>query len=89
MRKICCVIIDRANYGRLFPLLKYMDELDNIELSVICSGTTILERFGRVGDEIVQSGFNVIAEVNCEIEGSNVLSMTRASVSELSIFLLH
>ena len=55
-----------------------MDELDNIELSVICSGTTILERFGRVGDEIVQSGFNVIAEVNCEIEGSNVLSMTQS-----------
>ena len=53
-----------------------MDELDNIELSVICSGTTILERFEGVGDEIVQSGFNVIAEVNCEIEGSNVLSAT-------------
>lgn len=78
MRKICCVIVDRANYGRLFPLLKYLDALDDVELSIICAGTTILERFGKVANEVVDAGFNVIAEINCEVEGSNVLSMTQS-----------
>lgn len=78
MRKICCVIVDRANYGRLFPLLKYLNAQDNVDLSIICTGTTILERFGRVADEIENAGFNVIAKINCEIEGSNVLSMTQS-----------
>ena len=78
MRKICCVIVDRANYGRLFPLLEFLEGHRKVDLSIICTGTTILERFGRVADEIQNAGFNVIAKINCEIEGSNVLSMTQS-----------
>ena len=78
MRKISCIIVDRANYGRLFPLLEYLETHADVDLNIICAGTTILERFGRVESEIEDFGFSISARVNSEIEGSNVFSMTQS-----------
>ena len=45
--KICVLLVDRANYGRMYPVMKALDEDPDLELQVICAGTMLLERFGE------------------------------------------
>ena len=42
MRKICCFVVDRANYGRLRPVLQKLSKAEDIELVVITAGSMVL-----------------------------------------------
>ena len=44
--KICVVLVDRANYGRLFPVMHELKNNQECILQTICSGTMMLEKFG-------------------------------------------
>ena len=45
--KVAVVLVDRANYGRLWPVMREMQNNPRIELQVVCAGTMLLERFGK------------------------------------------
>lgn len=68
--RICCVLTDRANYGRLKPLLLALRAESWVNLSIICGGTTVLSRFGNLRDAIERDGFDVTGEVWHEVEGA-------------------
>jgi len=42
-----------------------------LELTTICAGTMVLERFGKAVDIVRKDGFDVDSEIFIEIEGSN------------------
>ena len=46
-RKVCVVLVDRANYGRLKPVMQAIADHPALELQVIAAGTMVLERFDR------------------------------------------
>lgn len=72
--KITCILVDRANYGRLQPVLDLLESADWCELTVICGGTTVIPRFGAMADQVAHAGVNVYHEV----EGSCGLSMAKS-----------
>jgi UDP-hydrolysing UDP-N-acetyl-D-glucosamine 2-epimerase len=69
-RKIAVVLIDRANYGRLKPVMEEMAMRPEIELQVVLSGTMMLDRFGMAKNVVIKDGFKVDEEVYMELEGS-------------------
>lgn len=77
-RKILVVLVDRANYGRLEPVMHAVQAHEALELSVLCSGSMVLPRFGRSVDVVKSAGFPVDAEIFMEIEGSNPMTMAKS-----------
>lgn len=71
---ITFILIDRANYGRLKPVMRACVAA-GLDVTAICGGSMVLPRFKRVVDTVRADGFNVIDEVYCEIEGSVDASM--------------
>lgn len=77
-RKITVVLVDRANYGRMWPVMKAIQDHPALELQVICTGTMLLARFGRAVDVVRKDGFTVDAEIFIEIEGSVPTTMAKS-----------
>jgi len=85
--KITTVLVDRANYGRLRPVLEVMRDDSGIELNLICTGTMLLDRFGKAVELVKKDGFSVSEEIYIELEGSVPSTMAKSiglAVIELS-----
>lgn len=76
--RIAAVLVDRANYGRMKPVLERMRRRPEIDLKIICSGTMLLERFGRAREVVAEDGFEIAADVYFEIEGSVPNTMAKS-----------
>lgn len=77
-RKICVVLVDRANYGRLKPVMQAISATSGLELQVIAAGTMVLERFGRPVEIVERDGFPVASQVYVELEGSTPVTMAKS-----------
>lgn len=77
-RKICAVLVDRANYGRMHPVMKAIQSDSDLELQTICAGTMLLERFGQAERVVVADGFHIDGRVYLELEGSVPVTMAKS-----------
>ncbi len=77
-RRVCVILVDRANYGRLKPVMRAIDDHPDLELTVLAAGTMVLERFGRAVEVVRGDGFEVHSEVYMELEGSTPVSMAKS-----------
>ena len=77
-RKIAVVLTNRSNYGRMKPVMQALKEHPMIELLLFCTGTMVLERFGRPVDLCKEDGFEVHAEIYTELEGDMPTSMAKS-----------
>ena len=77
-RKVCVVLVDRANYGRLKPVVGAIHRHPDLQLQVIASGTMVLERFGHPVDVVRADGFPVDGEIHIELEGSTPTTMAKS-----------
>jgi UDP-hydrolysing UDP-N-acetyl-D-glucosamine 2-epimerase len=77
-RKVCVVLVDRANYGRLKPVLQAITDCPELELQVLASGTMVLERFSRPVQVVRADGFPVDGEIYLELEGSTPTTMAKS-----------
>ena len=77
-RKVCVVLVDRANYGRLKPVMRAIDAHPALRLQVIAAGTMVLERFDHPVKLVREDGFPVHGEIYIELEGSNPVTMARS-----------
>jgi len=77
-RKVCVVLVDRANYGRLKPVMYAIKEHPQLELLIVAAGTMVLERFHKPVDVVRNDGFNVSGEVFLELEGSTPATMAKS-----------
>jgi len=78
VRKICVVLVDRANYGRLKPVMRAIADHPALQIQVIAAGTMVLERFGQPVQVVRQDGFPVDGEVYLELEGSTPSTMAKS-----------
>jgi len=78
-RKVCIVIISRANYGRIKSVLKAIDNHPDLELQLIVGASALLWRFGKVIDIIKQDGFKINTTVYLTIEGENPTTMAKST----------
>ena len=77
-RKICVVLVDRANYGRLKPVMHAIANHPKLQLQVLASGTMVLERFDQPVKVVRQDGFPVDGEIYIELEGSTPSTMAKS-----------
>jgi UDP-hydrolysing UDP-N-acetyl-D-glucosamine 2-epimerase len=77
-RKVCVVLVDRANYGRLKPVMRAIQRRSELELQVIASGTMLLERFQQPVEVVRADGFPVDGEIFVELEGSTPTTMAKS-----------
>lgn len=78
MKKICVVLVDRANYGRLKPVMQAIDKHLDLQLQVLVAGTMVLERFQQPFKVVQNDGFQIDGEVFMELEGSNPITMAKS-----------
>lgn len=77
-RRVAVVLVDRANYGRLEPVMYALSAHPKIEMLTIVGGTMVLERFGRPLKVVKDAGFRVDAEIYQELEGSTPATMAKS-----------
>lgn len=77
-RKICVVLVDRANYGRLKPVMEAIRHHPELELQVIAAGTMVLERFDLPVRNVRADGFTIDGEIFIELEGSTPVTMAKS-----------
>jgi len=77
-RTICVVLIDRANYGRLKPVMRAIQDHPDLKLQVIAAGSMVLARFGHPVDVVRADGFSVDGEIFTELEGSTPTTMAKS-----------
>src|SRR5579862_3543767 len=77
-RKVCVVLVDRANYGRLKPVMREIADHPALELQVVVAGTMVLARFGRPVDVVRWDGFRIDGEIYTELEGSIPATMAKS-----------
>ncbi len=78
LRKVCVVLVDRANYGRLKPVMQAIADHPRLELQVLAAGTMVLERFDQPVRVVKNDGFRVDGEVYIELEGSTPTTMAKS-----------
>ncbi len=77
-RKVCVVLVDRANYGRMKPVMQSIKEHEALELQLLVTGTMVLERFDQPVRVVREDGFDVDGEVYIELEGSTPTTMAKS-----------
>lgn len=77
-RKVCVVLVDRANYGRLKPVMDAIADNPDLELQVIATGTMVLHRFDMPVKVVEREGFRVDEKIYIELEGSTPTTMAKS-----------
>jgi UDP-hydrolysing UDP-N-acetyl-D-glucosamine 2-epimerase len=77
-RKICVVLVDRANYGRMKPVMGAIAAHAALELQVVLAGTMVLERFGLPARLVEEDGFRIDGQIFIELEGSTPSTMAKS-----------
>jgi len=72
------VLVDRANYGRLKPVMQAIEDHPELELQVLAAGTMALERFDQPVEVVREDGFSVDGEIYIELEGSRPTTMAKS-----------
>ena len=75
---VCVLLVDRANYGRMKPVMQAIQGRSDLRMTEVCGGTMVLERFGYTVDVVRRDGFVVDEEVYMELEGNTPLTMAKS-----------
>lgn len=73
--QIAILLVDRANYGRLLPVIEAIDAAADMQHSIICGGNMVLPRFDTPADTLP---FRVAAHVYHQVEGGTHGTMARS-----------
>lgn len=73
--KICAAITARPSYSRIRAALESLHQNPDVELVVLCSGSALLDRYGKVVDLIKSDGFHVEEELYTFVEGNEPINM--------------
>ena len=72
------VLVDRANYGRLKPVMRAIKLRPELDLIVSAAGSMVLRRFDRPVEIVRRDGFAVESEIYLELEGSLPSTMAKS-----------
>ena len=84
--KIFTIIVNRANYARLFPLLDEIENDKNVENYLILTGTCIEKEYGNFEDLEELTRFKILARLKVEDGNRSLGSMARTTANALRSF---
>ncbi len=82
-RKICFVIVNRANYGRIKSLMLRIKNDKNFELQIILSSSTLLKKYGKLDSILKKDGFKISRSFYTHVEGETHSTMTKSTALSL------
>lgn len=78
-KKICFVLVNRANYGRVRSLMLNIKKSKYFELQTVLISSTLLKKYGNLNELIKRDGIKVNYQLFNHIEGENLYTMTRST----------
>lgn len=82
-RRLVVAITARPSYSRIRSAIQLLRETSGVSVQVICSGSALLDRYGRVVDLIRADGFDVVEELYTFVEGNEPLSMALTTANTI------
>ncbi len=79
MRKICIIVNSRANYSRIYSVLKAIQKHKKLKLQLVVGASALLYRFGKVINKIEKDGFRPVAKLYSIVEGENPITMAKST----------
>lgn len=79
MKKICIVVGSRANYSSIKSLIRAVKNHPKLKLQLIVCASALLERYGKVVDQIEKDGFLCDVKLNFIVEGETPLTMAKTT----------
>ncbi len=77
-KKIAVVLVNRANYARMKPVMQALQQESDIAMQTICAGSMLLDRYGCARNVVAADGFPVESEVYLQLEGSVPITMVKS-----------
>lgn len=74
-KHVLVAITARPSYSRIRSALQALRADPSIELGVLCSGSALLDRYGRISEMIRADGFAVVDELYTFVEGDDLVNM--------------
>lgn len=78
-RKVCFVLVNRANYGRVKLLMSEIKKNKNFELQIVLVSSPLLKKYGQLDEIIKKDGFKIHASFFTHVEGENLYTMTKST----------
>ena len=83
-KKVLVAITARPSYSRVRSALEHLRDDPTVDLWVLCSGSALLDRYGRVSSMIRADGFNVVEELYTFVEGDDLVNMALTAANTVS-----
>lgn len=77
-RKICVVLINRANYGRLKSVLSAIVAHPDLELQIVVGSSMLVYQYGRAVDQVEKDGFKVNETLHMHVAGETPVTMAKS-----------
>jgi UDP-hydrolysing UDP-N-acetyl-D-glucosamine 2-epimerase len=78
-RKICVVLTTRGNYAKMKSVMALIQEAPDLELQLVIGGMVVLEKYGRILQNVENGESLVARKINFVIEGENLVTMAKSS----------
>jgi len=82
-KKICFVLVNRANYGRVKYLMQEIKRSKKFILQITLISSPLLKKYGKLDEIIKKDGFKINASFYTHIEGENLHTMTKSTALSL------
>ena len=82
-KKICFVIVNRANYGRIKNLLLKIKKKKEFQLQIILISSPLLKKYGKLENVIKKDGLKIDRKLYTHVEGENLSTMTKSTALAL------
>jgi UDP-hydrolysing UDP-N-acetyl-D-glucosamine 2-epimerase len=64
-KKICAILTNRTNYSKLKLVLFELRKIPNVELDIVASSSSLLEKYGSSFKDLEADGFTVNHRIDC------------------------
>lgn len=79
MRKICVVTGTRAEYGLLKPVIKRINDDNELQLQLIVTGMHLSPEFGLTYKEIINDGFEITEKVEMLLSSDTSIGISKST----------
>jgi bifunctional UDP-N-acetylglucosamine 2-epimerase / N-acetylmannosamine kinase len=78
-RKICFVIVNRANYGRVRNLMKFLIEKEFFSVQILLVSSPVLKKYGGLDKILARDKIKIEEVIYSHIEGENLITMAKST----------
>ncbi len=72
MRKISIIITARSSYTKYRTILDHLKKYKSIKIDLVCSGSALIDKFGKIDKEIKKDGFKISKKINFILENDEI-----------------